>query len=93
MLKLAEKLGGKTNSIAAGKAQYFSYRYQLEEARKEAEIVLQSDPNRSICWLLLELLSLKTESTKKLLTFRAGISDRTKLCKIIRFYGNCAPPR
>ena len=60
VLKLAEKLGGKTHSLAAGKAQYFSYRYQLDEARKEVKQVLQSDPNQIDILVALGIVELKS---------------------------------
>ena len=69
VLKLAEKLGGKTNSLAAGKAQYFSYRYQLEEARKEAEIVLQSDPNQIDMLVALGIVELKDGKHQEAIDF------------------------
>jgi len=69
VLKLAEKLGGNTNSLAAGKAQYFSYRYQLEEAREEAAMVLQSDPNQIDMLVALGIVELKAGKHQEAIDF------------------------
>lgn len=69
VLKLSEKLVGKTNLLAAGKAQYFSYRYQLEEARQEADVVLQTDPNQFDMLVALGIVELKAGNHQEALDF------------------------
>ena len=69
VLKLSEKLAGKTNLLASGKAQYFSYRYQLEEARQEANVVLQSDPNQFDMLVALGIVELKAGNHQEALDF------------------------
>ncbi len=71
VLKLAEKVGGKTNSLAAGKAQYFSYRYQLEAAREEATLILQTDPNQFDILVALGIVELKAGNHQEALDFFA----------------------
>ena len=71
VLKLAEKLVGKTNSLAAGKAQYFSYRYQLEAAKEEANVVLRSDPNQFDMLVALGIVELKAGNNQDALDFFA----------------------
>ncbi len=68
-LKLAEKIGGKTNSLASGKAQYFSYRYQLADARDEATSILQTDPNQFDILVALGIVELKAGNHQEALDF------------------------
>ena len=68
-LKLAEKVGGKTNSLASGKAQYFSYRYQLAAARDEAISILQTDPNQFDILVALGIVELKAGNHQEALDF------------------------
>ena len=70
-LKLAEKIGGKTNSLASGKAQYFSYRYQLEAAREQATLVLQTDPNEFDMLVALGIVELKAGNHQEALDYFA----------------------
>ena len=69
VLKLSEKLAGKTDLLASGKAQYFSYRYQLEEARQEANVVLQSNPNQFDMLVALGIVELKAGNHQEALDF------------------------
>ncbi len=69
VLKLAEKLGGKTDLLASGKSQYYSYRYQLEAARQEASSVLKSNPNQFDMLVALGIVELKAGNNQGALDY------------------------